>query len=285
MAAVAGVACERSHHASHNPRNGRSRSPCRSGIHRGPRPSHHLRHSASTHQVRQKPGERLPHPHRREGGLVTTLDLSPAPAPAPATRRIVRHGLIEARLLIRNGEQLLLALVIPLAILVAGRFADSAISNSPIASLDLLGPSVLALAVWSSGFTSIAITTAFERRYGVLERLATTPLGKPGLLAGKALAVIMIMLGQLVILAGAALGLGWRPRFTPLSAGLAVILVILAAATFVCLALLLAGRLRAETTLGLANLIYVILVIGGALIIPLERYPAALRPVIEVLPT
>ena len=138
------------------------------------------------------------------------LDLSPAPAPAPPAKRIIRHGLIEARLLIRNGEQLLLALVIPLAILVAGRFAGASIG-----SLDLLGPSVLALAVWSSAFTSVAISTAFERRYGVLERLATTPLGKPGLLAGKALAVILIMLGQLVILAGAALALGWRPEFTP----------------------------------------------------------------------
>ena len=208
------------------------------------------------------------------------LDFSPAPAPAPATKRIIRHGLIESRLLIRNGEQLLLALVIPLAILVAGQFTDVSIG-----SLDLLAPSVLALAVWSSAFTSTAITTAFERRYGVLERLATTPLGKPGLLAGKALAVILIMFGQLVILSGAALGLGWRPAFTPLSALLAVLLVILATATFVCIALLLAGRLRAESTLALANLIYVLLLIGGALILPLERYPSVLRPVIELLPT
>jgi ABC-2 type transport system permease protein len=211
---------------------------------------------------------------------VTALDLSPAPAPAPPAKRVIRHGLIEARLLIRNGEQLLLALVIPLAILVAGRFATRSIG-----SMEVLGPSVLALAVWSSAFTSTAIATAFERRYGVLERLATTPLGKHGLLAGKALAVIMIMLGQLVILAGAALGLGWRPAFTPLSALLAVLLVILATAAFVCLALLLAGRLRAESVLGLANLIYVILLIGGALIIPLARYPAVLRPVIGALPT
>jgi ABC-2 type transport system permease protein len=210
---------------------------------------------------------------------VTALDLSPAPAPAPAAKRIVRHGLTEARLLSRNGEQLLLALVIPLAILAAGRFANVSMS------LDLLAPSVLALAVWSSAFTSIAITTAFERRYGVLERLATTPLGKSGLLAGKALAVIMIMLGQLVILTGAALGLGWRPRFTALSALVAIVTVILATATFVCLALLLAGRLRAESVLGVANLVYVILVVGGGLIIPVSRYPAALRPVIEALPT
>jgi ABC-2 type transport system permease protein len=211
---------------------------------------------------------------------MTVLDLSPAPAPAPPVRRIVRHGLLEARLLIRNGEQLLLALVIPLAILIASRFV-----NSSFANLELLGPSVLALAVWSSAFTSTAITTAFERRYGVLERLATTPLGKPGLLAGKSLAVIMIMIGQLVILASAALALGWRPSFTPLSALLAVLLVILATATFVCLALFLAGRLRAESVLGVANLIYVILLLGGALIIPIARYPAALRPVIEALPT
>jgi len=208
------------------------------------------------------------------------LDLSPAPVPAPPAKRIFRHGLIETRLLIRNGEQLLLALVIPVAILVASRFVKASLG-----SMELLGPSVLALAVWSSAFTSTAISTAFERRYGVLERLATTPLGKPGLLAGKALAVIMIMTGQLVILAGAALAFGWRPRFTPLSALFAVLLVILATATFVCLALLLAGRLRAESVLGLANLIYVILLIGGALIIPLARYPAALRPLIEALPT
>jgi len=208
------------------------------------------------------------------------LNLSPAPVPAPPAKRIFRHGLIEARLLIRNGEQLLLALVIPVAILVASRFVKASLG-----SIELLGPSVLALAVWSSAFTSTAISTAFERRYGVLERLATTPLGKPGLLAGKALAVIMIMTGQLVILAGAALAFGWRPRFTPLSALFAVLLVILATATFVCLALLLAGRLRAESVLGLANLIYVILLIGGALIIPVARYPAALRPLIEALPT
>jgi ABC-2 type transport system permease protein len=211
---------------------------------------------------------------------MTALDLSPAPAPAPTTRRIIRHGLIESRLLIRNGEQLLLALVIPLGILLAGQF-----TSVSIGSLALLAPSVLALAVWSSGFTSTAITTAFERRYGVLERLATTPLGRPGLLAGKALAVILIMFGQLVILSGAALGLGWQPAFTLLSTLLAVLLVILASATFVCLALLLAGRLRAESTLGLANLIYVLLLIGGALIIPLQRYPSVLRPVIELLPT
>jgi ABC-2 type transport system permease protein len=187
---------------------------------------------------------------------------------------------MEARLLVRNGEQLLLALIIPLGILVVGRFA-----GGRLGALSELAPSVLALAIWSSGFTSVAISTGFERRYGVLERLAATPLGRSGLLAGKSLALVLIIVGQLVLLGLVAAALGWRPAFTLLSGLVALALVILATATFACLALLLAGRLRAEATLGLANLIYVVLLAGGALVIPLARYPAAVRPVVELLPT
>jgi ABC-2 type transport system permease protein len=211
---------------------------------------------------------------------VTALDFTPAPGAAPPIRRVLRHGLLESRLLARHGEQLLLTLVIPLGILLVGRLARGRFGD-----LAELAPSVLALAVWSSGFTSVAIATAFERRYGVLERLAATPLGRPGLIAGKVLAVILITIGQLVILATVATALGWRPAFTGGSALASILLVIMATATFVCLGLLLAGRLRAEAVLGLANLIYVILLAGGALVVPLERYPAVVRPVLEWLPT
>jgi hypothetical protein len=100
---------------------------------------------ASADQVRRESRDRLPYPHQCTSQNMTALDLSPAPKAAPPAKRILRHGLIEARLLIRNSEQLLLALVIPMAILVAGRFV-----NSRSRSLELLGPSVLALAVWSS---------------------------------------------------------------------------------------------------------------------------------------
>lgn len=211
---------------------------------------------------------------------MTTLDFTPAPGAAPVASRVVRHGLMEAGLMVRNGEQLLLALIIPLGILAVGRFA-----GGRLGTLGDLAPSVLALAIWSSGFTSVAIGTGFERRYGVLERLAATPLGRSGLLAGKSLALVLIIAGQLLILGLVAAALGWRPAFTVSSAIVALALVIIATATFACLALLLAGRLRAEATLGVANLIYVVLLAGGALVIPLSRYPAAVRPVIELLPT
>jgi ABC-2 type transport system permease protein len=187
---------------------------------------------------------------------------------------------MEVQLLVRNGEQLLLALAIPLLVLTIGGIAGGRWGD-----LTVLAPSVLALAVWSSGFTSVAISTGFERRYGVLERLVATPLGPSGLIAGKSLAVLMILTGQLVILAGVAAVLGWRPAFTAASGPTAVLLVIMATATFVCFGLLLASRLRAEATLGLANLIYLVLLAGGALIVPLDQYPAAVRPMLEVLPT
>ncbi len=208
------------------------------------------------------------------------LDFAPAPAAAPPARRVLSHARTEATLLLRNGEQLLLALVIPAGILLIGRIA-----GSWLPPLNELAPSVLALAVWSSTFTSLAISTGFERRYGVLERLACTPLGRRGLLAGKAVATTAIALGQLVVLTLLALGLGWRPAFTPPSLLLAIAALVLAGFAFAELALALAGRLRAELTLALANLVYLVLAVGGGLVIPVDRYPGWLQPLVLGLPT
>ena len=212
--------------------------------------------------------------------MTATLDLAPAPGAAPAARRVLGHARTEATLLVRNGEQLLLALVIPIGLLVLGRIIGGSFGN-----LSVLAPSVLALAVWSSAFTSVAIGTGYERRYGVLERLACTPLGKVGLLTGKALATSAVVAGQLLVIAVVALALGWRPEFTPFGVLLSVLAVVLAGVAFSGLALALAGRLRAEATLALANVIYVLLLAGGALVLPLDRYPGALQTVVEVLPT
>ena len=210
---------------------------------------------------------------------MTALDFSPAPGAAPGSRRVLRHALIEARLMVRNGEQLLLAIAIPIGIVIIGRFV-----GGPFGEPATLIPSVLGLAIWSSAFTSVAIATGFERRYGVLERLAATPLGRTGLLAGKAGAVIMIVVGQVVIISAVGLILGWRPRPTPLTVLIALLIMVLAIATFSCLALLLAGRLRAEATLGLANLIYLIFAAGGGLVVAVDGYPGLIRPVLRLLP-
>ncbi|TDO93671.1 ABC transporter permease [Enemella evansiae] len=212
---------------------------------------------------------------------MTTLDLSPAPGAAPAGTRVWRQARTEAMLLVRNGEQLLLALVIPIGALVLGRLLGDRFGLD----FALLVPSVLALAIWSSAFTSLAIATGFERRYGVLERLASTPLTRTGLLLGKAISLLLVTAGQLVLLMLAAFALGWRPVLQPLPVLIGVLATVLAGVAFAALALLLAGTLRAELTLGLANLIYLLLAVAGGVLLPLSGYPEAIRPVVAALPT
>ncbi|MSS46554.1 ABC transporter permease [Cutibacterium sp. WCA-380-WT-3A] len=212
---------------------------------------------------------------------MTALDLRPAPQAAPAAARVLNHAATEIRLVMRNGEQLLLALVIPIGILVAGRFLGDRVGLT----MDALAPSILALAIWSTCFTSQAIMTGFERRYGVLERLSATPLGRSGLLAGKAITYAAISLAQVILLVMVALALGWHPRASPLAWLPALLSVALAMLAFGLGALAMAGSLKAEVTLGLANLVYIVGVVVGAVVWPLADYPRAIRPVIAALPT
>ncbi|WP_130865791.1 ABC transporter permease [Acidipropionibacterium timonense] len=211
---------------------------------------------------------------------MTTLDLHPAPRAASPAHRVWNHGRTEASLVLRNGEQVVLALVVPIAILVAGRYLGGHV-DLPIG---VLAPSVLALAIWSTCFTSQAIMTGFERRYGVLERLCATPLGRSGLLAGKSLAYALISAGQVIVLAVIAVALGWRPLGSPIAWLPALLSVVLAMMTFGLAGLALAGSLKAEVTLGLANLLYLVGMIAG-IMWPLRDYPNGLRQVVAVLPT
>ncbi len=211
---------------------------------------------------------------------MTQLDLSPSPGPSSTGRRIWSHALVEATMVVRNGEQLLLALVIPVALLVGGYLFGERLGFR----LDLLLPSVLALAVWSSTFTSLAIMTGFERRDGVLERLVSTPLGPTGLVVGKALAVTVIAAGQIIILGALGALLGWRPTVSPLGVVVAVAAIILAGLTFAGFALTLAGQLKAEVTLALANLIYLVGLLAG-IMVPAQAFRPSLALVVSTLPT
>lgn len=211
---------------------------------------------------------------------MSALDLHPAPHAASPVARIRNHGLTEAKLVMRNGEQLVLALVVPIAILVAGKYVGDRVGLP----LSMLGPSVLALAIWSTCFTSQAIQTGFERRYGVLERLAATPLGRNGLLAGKAMAYSLISALQVVVLVVVAVILGWRPVGSALAWLPMLLSVVLGMSSFSLFALALSGALKAEVTLALANLIYLLGLAAGVMW-PLKEYPPGIRTVVAVLPT
>jgi ABC-2 type transport system permease protein len=210
------------------------------------------------------------------------LDLTPSPAPASPVRRVAAQARLEATLVLRNGEQLLLALVLPV-LLLAGLHAVDVPSLGPGRRIDVLTPGVLALAVMSTSFTGQAIQTGFDRRYGVLRLLGTTPLGRSGLVSAKVLAVLAVQVLQVAVIGGVGLGLGWRPDLAGVPA--AVVVVALGTAAFVSLALLMAGTLRAEATLASANLVWVLLLAGGGVIVPVDRMPAGLAHLAQVLPS
>jgi len=191
---------------------------------------------------------------------------------------------LELRILLRNGEQLVLTLIIPVLLLAAFSRADL-VSYGAGSRIDFIAPGILALAVLSTAFTSQAIATGFERRYGVLKRLGTTPLSRPGLIAAKTLAVLAVELLQAIVIIVVALGLGWHPRGGAVAAAGSVLLMVLGTAAFSGLALLMAGTLRAEATLAAANLVYLVLLGIGGVVFPLTKFPPGMQPVLRLLPS
>ncbi len=198
---------------------------------------------------------------------------APRPGAAPFPRMVVAQASMESRLLVRNGEQLLLAIVIPVIVLVGAVVgADRLGLDLGSRPVDVLTPGVLALAVMSTAFTSLAIATGFERRYGVLKRLGSSPLPRSGLLLGKVGALLLVELGQLVVIGGVGLALGWQPD-PGVTGVLGFVLAALAGTfAFAALGLFLAGVLRAEATLAAANLVYLLLLAGGAVVLPASSY-------------
>ncbi|MEW2358700.1 ABC transporter permease [Spirillospora sp. NPDC029432] len=211
---------------------------------------------------------------------MTTLDLSPAPGAVSPARMILSQAGYELRAVLRNGEQLLLTLIIPV-VLLALFGGTSLLDLGPGPRVDFLAPGVLALAVMSTAFTGQAIGTGFERRYGVLKRLGATPLSRSGLIVAKTLAVLAVEALQAAVICAVALAMGWSPHGDPLSA---LALVLLGTAAFSGFGLLMAGTLRAEATLAAANLVYVVLLAVGGVVFPLDRFPSGVAAALELLP-
>ncbi len=200
-----------------------------------------------------------------------TGTFTPAPGAAPFARQVRVQAAMETRLLLRNGEQLLLAVVIPVLALVGGVLASRHLDlELDHRAVDVLTPGVLALAIMSTAFTSLAIATGFERRYGLLKRLGASPLPRSGLLAGKVGALLVVEVLQAVVICGVGFAFGWRPD--ALGFLLAVPAAVVGTAAFASLGLLLAGTLRAEATLAAANLVYLLLLAGGAVVLPRSSY-------------
>jgi ABC-2 type transport system permease protein len=203
--------------------------------------------------------------------------------PASPVAATFAQTAMELRLTARRGENVLVTLVIPVVVLLffasVGIFPTGA--GRPV---DFLLPGTLALAVIATSLVNLGIATAYERNYGVLKRLGGSPLMRGGLLIAKMSAVLVVEIAQVVLLIVIAVAaLGWRP-----GAGASPLLfvagLLLGTLAFAGLGLLLAGALRAEATLALANGLFIAFLLLGGIILPVTDLPGPLAAVASILP-
>ena len=187
----------------------------------------------------------------------------------------------ELTLTLRQGEQLLVAIGIPLGILVFFSQVKVLESSSFTRPVDFLAPGVLALAVMSTSLVALGIGTGFERYYGVLKRLGSTPLGRPRLIGAKILSVLVTEVAQFAVLIPVGLLLGFHPRngWLAVAAG-----AVLGTAAFAGLAMWLAGSLSGPLNLAVVNALYLVLLITSGMMVPFDKLPASMETVAKALP-
>ena len=198
-------------------------------------------------------------------------------------RALLTQTRTELMLSLRNGEQLLVSVAIPLLLLVF--FSSVEVLPLPEGvddGVQFLTPGILALAVMSSAMVALAIGTGFERQYKVLKRLGSTPLGRPRWVGAKIAMVLCLLVIQVLVVVAAAFALGWNPGGSPL---LAPVALLLGAAAFAGIGLLMAGTLRGTVTLALANGLYLVLLLLGGMIIPFDQMPGPIGTIGRLLPS
>ncbi len=206
---------------------------------------------------------------------------TPDPRPSSVPQMLAAQYKLDLKLLLRNGEQLLLTMFIPITLLIGltllplGNFGPNRVA--------VFVPAIMAVAVISTAFTGQAIAVAFDRRYGALKRLGATALPVWAMIAGKVLAVVTVVFLQALLLGGIGLALGWRPDLRGLLLG--AVVIALGTAVFVSMGLLLGGTLRAEIVLAVANLLWFVFAGIGALTLETDSIPRALAWVARLTPS
>lgn len=200
---------------------------------------------------------------------------------ASLSRQILTQTQFELLLTLRRGENILITLIVPVLLLIFFTSLNivPAVNGSPV---NFLLPGILALAIMAAGMVNLGIATAYERYYGVLKRLGSSPLPRSGLIIAKVISILILEVVQVILLVSVAVLLyGWRPAGSPL---LALLSIALGTITFAALGLAMAGGLRAEMTLAGANALFLVFVLIGGGILPLSHLPAPLAALAQVLP-
>jgi ABC-2 type transport system permease protein len=215
------------------------------------------------------------------GSGTETAPFAPRPGAAPLHRMVLSQTGLEIRMVLRNGEQLLLTVFIPVLVLVLFSSIEFMNLGNRDRRVDFLVPGVLALAVMSTAMVSLGIATGFERRYGVLKRLGSTPLSRSGLLAAKTANVLAVEVLQAVLIIGTGIALGWHATSGILPA---LGLLLIGTVAFAGIGMLMAGTLRAEANLAAANGLFLVLLFLGGMAYPLDKLPDAIEVFAKALP-
>src|SRR5438876_2342439 len=200
---------------------------------------------------------------------------------APLVRQILIQSIFELLLTLRRGENILITLIVPVMLLIF--FASlNIIPAANGQAVNFLLPGILALAVMAAGMVNLGIATAYERYYGVLKRLGGSPLSRSGLIIAKVISILILEIVQVLLLVGVAVVLyKWQPAGSAL---LALGVIVLGTVTFAGLGLAMAGALRAELTLAGANALFLLFLLIGGGILPLEHLPTVLADLAQILP-
>jgi ABC-2 type transport system permease protein len=202
-----------------------------------------------------------------------------------AWRAFAAQTRIELLLASRRYENLLVTLGVPLFLLVALVIVPVVPGRAGARTIDRLVPGVLAAALMSTGLVSLGIATAFERSFGVLKRLIGSPLPRWALVVAKTVTVLLTVTLQVALISILGGLLGWAPPGGVLAAVAAVSpWLIVGTIAFAGMGLLLAGTFRFEAVLAAANGLFVVFLLLGGVVVPLDQLPSLLATPVSVLP-
>jgi ABC-2 type transport system permease protein len=159
-----------------------------------------------------------------------------------------------------------------------------AIPTGTVPYLDYLAPGVIAQsALFISIFYGIQII--WERDAGILTKLLVTPTPRTALVAGKAFAAGIRATSQVIVVLVLCLILRVSLSANPLNWLAAVVVVVLGAAFFSCLSIVIAGIvLKRDRLMGIGQAITMPLFFGSNALYPTSLMPGWLQAISRVNP-
>jgi len=234
-------------------------------------------------------------PHTIAGPVEGTATSVPNPAtsvPVPAAwrvlvRRVVALCLAELQKLRHDRTELVTRAIQPaLWLTIFGETFTRlrAIPTGSVSYLDYLAPGILAQsALFIAIFYGIQII--WERDSGILTKLLVTPTPRTALVTGKAFAAGLRATSQVVVILVLCLLMRIGLTLNPLRWLGAVVVVVLGAAFFSCLSIMIAGLvLKRDRLMGIGQAITMPLFFGSNALYPTRLMPHWLQVISRVNP-